>query len=76
MTMLLRNVLLLCLVVVMLGSCGGRRRAERTMQTCSVPTAGACKPCRIACPAGQTPKCVVGVGDESTCNQPASCTCG
>jgi hypothetical protein len=73
--MLLRNVLLLCLIAMLLASCGGRRRAERTMASCSVPVAGACKPCRIACPAGQTPKCVQGVGDETTCNQPASCAC-
>jgi len=23
----------------------------------------------------QAPKCVAGQGDETTCNQPASCTC-
>jgi hypothetical protein len=73
MTMLLRKTLVLCLVAVMLGSCAGRR--ARTMASCSVPEVGACKPCRIACPAGQTPKCVAGQGDETTCNQPASCTC-
>jgi len=72
--MLLRNALLLCLVAAMLGSCAGRR--ARTMPTCSVPAVGACKPCRIACPVPQTPKCVAGEGDETNCNQPASCTCG
>ena len=72
--MLLRKTIVLCLVAVMLGSCAGRR-AARTMPSCSVPAVGACKPCRIACPAGQTPKCVAGQGDETTCNQPASCTC-
>ena len=70
--MLLRKTIVLCLVAVMLGSCAGRRAR---MPTCSVPAVGACKPCRIACPAGQVPKCVAGQGDETTCNQPASCTC-
>ncbi|HZP92836.1 MAG TPA: hypothetical protein VFB20_08145 [Burkholderiales bacterium] len=73
---MLQKILLICLIAVLLASCGGRRRAERsTMSSCSVPMAGVCKPCRIACPAGQTPKCVAGQGDETTCNQPASCTC-
>jgi len=70
-----RNILLLCLIAVMLASCGGRRRAERTMSSCSVPVAGACKPCRVACPAGQTPKCVAGQGNETTCEVQALCTC-
>jgi len=75
MTMLRKHavqVLVLCLIAVMLGSCAGRRR---TMASCSVPTVGACKPCRIACPAGQTPKCVAGQGNETTCEVQALCTC-
>ncbi|HSU76830.1 MAG TPA: hypothetical protein VLI89_07150 [Burkholderiales bacterium] len=66
------TLLVLCLIAVMLGSCA---RRARTMPTCSVPQVGACKPCRIACPADQAPKCVAGQGDETTCNVPASCTC-
>lgn len=73
--MLMRKTLVLCLIAVMLGSCGGRRRAERTMPACSVPAVGACKPCRIACPAGQTPQCVAGKGDDTTCEVQALCTC-
>jgi hypothetical protein len=71
---MLQKILLICLITVMLASCGGRR-AARTMPSCSVPAVGACKPCRIACPADQTPKCVAGQGDDTNCNQPASCTC-
>jgi hypothetical protein len=72
--MLMRKTVVLCLIAVMLGSCAGRR-ARNQMPSCSVPAVGACKPCRIACPVPQTPKCVAGQGDETSCNQPASCTC-
>jgi hypothetical protein len=68
------KILLLCLIAVMLGSCAGRR--SRTMAQCVVPAVGACKACRVACPAGQTPKCIAGQGDEAQCNVPATCTCG
>jgi hypothetical protein len=72
-TMWLRKTVVLCLIAVMLGSCAGR--ARNVTPSCSVPAVGACKPCRIACPTPQTPKCVAGQGDETSCNQPASCTC-
>ena len=70
---LLRKTILLCLVAVMLGSCAGRR--SRTVAQCTVPAVGACKPCRVACPAGETPKCVAGQGNETTCEVQALCTC-
>ena len=66
------KLLVLCLIAVMLGSCAGRRAR---MAQCAVPAVGACKPCRVACPAGQTPKCVAGQGNETTCEVQALCTC-
>jgi len=70
----LMKLLALCLISLMLASCAGRR-AARNMPSCSVPAAGACKACRIACPVGQTPSCTIGQGDEKDCKVPASCTC-
>jgi len=69
------RIVFVLLLVVVIGACAGRR-ARNTMPACSVPAAGACKGCRITCPADQTPKCVAGQGDADKCDVPASCTCG
>jgi hypothetical protein len=67
------RIVFVFLLVVLIGSCAGRR--ARTMPACSVPAVGACKACRIACPADQTPKCVAGQGNAEKCDVPASCSC-
>ena len=69
------KILVLCLIALLLASCAGRRDESESPKQCIIGHTAACRGCRVACPPGQTPKCVAGQGSASECNVPASCTC-
>ena len=71
---MLRTILLLCLMALAT-SCAGRRDEGAPAKQCVIAHTAACKGCRVACPAGQTPKCVAGQGSGTECTVPSSCTC-
>jgi hypothetical protein len=69
-----RAILFMCLNAL-LSSCAGSREQTMPAKQCIVAQAAACRGCRVACPAGQTPQCVAGQANGSECTVPASCTC-
>ena len=69
-----RSIVLLCLAALA-SACAGNREQTMASKQCLIAHTDACRGCRVACPPGQTPKCVAGQSNAGECILRPSCTC-